>query len=52
MKIVIKNGLYTLIGKTVIGEASPVQNKRIYKVNMWHLRLDHISQKGRKELEN
>lgn len=51
MKGVIKNGLYTLIRKIVIGEVSLVQNKNEDKVKLWHLRISHISQKGLRELE-
>ncbi|KAF5444878.1 hypothetical protein F2P56_033970, partial [Juglans regia] len=51
MKGIIKMGLYTLVGKIVIGEASPVQNRKEDKVRLWHLRLGHISQKGLQELQ-
>lgn len=47
----MKNGLYTLIGKTVIGEASPAQHREENKVLSWHRRLGHISQQGLLELE-
>lgn len=46
MKGTIKNDLYILVGKTIIGEASPVQSSIDSKVRFWHLRLGHISQKG------
>lgn len=51
MKGIIKNGLYILVGKTVIGKASPVQSNIDSKVKFWHLRLEHISQKGLNELD-
>lgn len=50
MKWVIKNGLYTLVGKSVIGKTSPIQDQNLYKVKLWHLRLGHIGQKGLDEL--
>lgn len=51
MKGIIKNGLYTLVGKTIIGEASPVQNRMEDKVLLWHRRLSYDSQQGLQELE-
>lgn len=45
MKGEIKNSLYKLIGKPVIGEASPVENQQLDKVTLCHLRLGHIGQK-------
>lgn len=38
----IKNSLYKLIGKAMIGEAYPVENQQLNKVTLWHLRLGHI----------
>lgn len=52
MKITIKNGLYTLIGRTIAREASLVQNHKLDKIKLWHLRLRHIGQKGLIELQN
>lgn len=52
MKGVIKNDLYTMVGKTVIGDTSLVQNRNDNKVKLWHLMLGQISQKGLQELEN
>lgn len=46
MKGEIENDLYTLIGKIVIGVASPVENQKLDKVILWHLRLGYIGQKG------
>ena len=50
MKGVIKNGLYTLIGKTVIGEVSSILEKGEDRVILWHKRLGHVSHKGLLEL--
>lgn len=53
MKGIIKNGLYNLIGKSVIGEASSsVQDQKLDKIKLWRLRLGHIGQKGLKEIKN
>lgn len=51
MKWVIKNELCTLVGKIMIGEASPLQDQDLDKVKLWNLRLGHIGQKGLYELE-
>lgn len=51
MKGIIKNDLYTLIGKIVLDEAFVVQNQKHDKVQLWHFRLGHIGQKSIKELE-
>lgn len=51
IKRVIKNGLYLLVGRTVMGEVSFIQDQNLDKVKMWHLRLGHIGQKGLDELE-
>lgn len=39
IKGVIKNGLYTLVDRNVIDEASPTQDQNLDKVKLWHLRL-------------
>lgn len=46
MKDVIKNGLYTLIGKTIISETSSIHIKMEDKVMLWHRRLGHVIQRG------
>lgn len=51
IKGVIKNGLYTLVDRNVIDEASPTQDQNLDKVKLWHLRLWHIGQKGLNVLE-
>lgn len=48
----IKNGLYTLMDETRIGVAKRVQNNKIDRERLWHIRLRHIGDKGLKELQN
>ena len=50
MKGTRKNGLYTLKGKTVTGEASTSQDKDSERTWLWHRRLGHIGDKGLQEL--
>lgn len=45
MRAVRKNSLYTLLGNTVVGGSSNVEN-RCNNSKLWHLRLGHISEKG------
>ncbi|KAE8692398.1 hypothetical protein F3Y22_tig00110839pilonHSYRG00037 [Hibiscus syriacus] len=41
MKGIRKNGLYSLIGRTVIGNSSNVVQPAIDKTRLWHMRLGH-----------
>lgn len=38
------NGLYTLLGKTVIGNSVMIHND-IDKTKLWHMRLGHVSER-------
>lgn len=51
MKETIKNGLYTLIGQTVIDKASTMLKEDVGTTKLWHQRLGHMSHKGLQELE-
>ena len=51
MKGIIKNELYTLIGQTVIDNASTVPKKDVGTTKLWHHRLGHISHRGLQELQ-
>ena len=51
MKGTIKNGLYTLIGQTVIGKVSTMLKEDVRTTKLWHQRLGHISHKGLQELQ-
>ena len=44
------NGLYSLLGKTVIGTVSNVSSNVTDKASLWHKRLGHVSEKGLIEL--
>lgn len=44
------NGIYSLVGSTVIGDASNITSDRTNKTSLWHLMLAHISEKGLQEL--
>lgn len=50
MKVVRVNGLYFLIGKTVIGGSVNLVRERPDKTKLWHQRLGHVSQRGLEEL--
>ena len=50
MKGVKMNGLYILDGRTVIGSVSNVQKQCISKTRVWHKRLGHIQELGKKNL--
>ncbi|KAE8700517.1 hypothetical protein F3Y22_tig00110556pilonHSYRG00215 [Hibiscus syriacus] len=43
MKGIRKNGLYSLIGRTVIGNSSNVVQPEIDKTRLWHMRLGHAT---------
>uniref|UniRef100_A0A803QAF2 Retrovirus-related Pol polyprotein from transposon TNT 1-94-like beta-barrel domain-containing protein n=1 Tax=Cannabis sativa TaxID=3483 RepID=A0A803QAF2_CANSA len=52
MKGDIKNGIYVLNAKAVLGtENVAVNEKGSDKTRMWHLRLSHVSERGLIELE-
>lgn len=50
MKEIRNNGIYSLIGSTVIGNVSNVSHVKNDKSSLWHRRLGHISIKGLQEL--
>lgn len=50
MKGFIKNGLYTLKGRTVIGESSITQKTDEYQSMLWYRRLAHVCMKELQEL--
>ena len=51
MKGAKKNGIYSLLGSTVIGTSSSlVVDQKLNKIVLWHRRLGHVSQKGLTEL--
>ncbi|XP_041004131.1 uncharacterized protein LOC121249493 [Juglans microcarpa x Juglans regia] len=47
MKVIIKNDLYTLLGKTMVGETFPTQNTGENQAVLWHRRLRHVDGLGR-----
>ena len=51
MKGMQKNGLYSLIGEVVMGPVAIVSVKRLSKIELWHKRLGHVSERGLIELE-
>ena len=46
MKRVKKNGIYSLLGITVIGSSSLVASTSMDNTMLWHRRLGHVSEKG------
>ena len=51
MKGVKKNGIYSLLGSTIIGTSSSLAvEQKLNKTVLWHRRLGHVSQKGVTEL--
>ncbi|KAE8716394.1 hypothetical protein F3Y22_tig00110121pilonHSYRG00025 [Hibiscus syriacus] len=50
MKGVRSNGLYSLIGRTMIGNSSNVVQSETDKTRLWHMRLEHVSERDLKEL--
>ena len=53
MKGILKNGLYSLIGKTVIGKAAPALTvKEMSNTRLWHLKLGHVSGEDYKNFAN
>ena len=48
MKGVKRNGIYSLIGSTVVGSISAVTT--INNIMLWHKRLGHVSERGLTEL--
>lgn len=50
MKWIRNNGIYSLIGSTVIGDLSNVTHDKTNKARLWHLRLANISENGLQEL--
>ena len=50
MKGIKKNGIYSLLGSTVIGSSSLVSSPNMNTIMLWHKRLGHISEKGLNEL--
>lgn len=50
MKGKLTNILYSLIGKTIIGESINAISKNKEKTRLWHQRLGHVSQTGLEEL--
>ena len=39
-------GLYSLLGKTIIGTAGTISSNETDKESLWHKRLGHVSEKG------
>ena len=52
MKGIRKNGVYIFDGEVISGEAGVSGKSTEDKTKIWHLRLEHISAKGLKELEH
>ena len=52
MKGVKKNGLYCLIGNTIIGTTTSVTEKDMIRTILWHKRLGHENERGLTKLEN
>ena len=50
MKGMQKNGLYSLIGEVVMGPVAIVSVKRLSKIELWHKRLGHVSERWLIEL--
>lgn len=50
MKGVRKNGIYSLLGSTVIGSVSMVAGSTSTNTMLWHKRLGHVSHRGLTEL--
>ena len=50
MKGIRKNGIYSLLGSTVIGSVSAVAGSSLNNTMLWHKRLRHVSQRGLTEL--
>uniref|UniRef100_A0A1S3YRG2 Uncharacterized mitochondrial protein AtMg00300-like n=1 Tax=Nicotiana tabacum TaxID=4097 RepID=A0A1S3YRG2_TOBAC len=50
----LENGLYTLVGSTIVGSAnaSTVHLSNDDKVRLWHMSLGHMSARGLKMLSN
>ena len=46
LKAKMKNGLYELVGKTVIGETGSSLVVKEDKSTLWHNSMGHISNKG------
>lgn len=46
------NGLYSLIGCTIIGSVAFTSTQHMDKAQLWHRRLGHVSEKGLIELSN
>lgn len=50
MKGMMQNGIYSLLGSTVIGGISNVTSADMDKAKLWHMRLGHVSERGLQEL--
>ena len=50
MKGVKKNGIYSLLGNTVIGSSSLVAGSSMNNTMLWHRRPGHVSENGLLEL--
>ena len=50
MKGVLSKGLYTLVGKTIMKTTALVIDLESKRINLWHLRLRHVSEQGLYEL--
>ena len=51
LKAEMKNGLYELIGKTMIGKSGSSLVVKEDKSILWHNRMGHISNKGLQDLK-
>lgn len=50
MKGLVKNGIYSLIGSIVIGDSSSITQSEMDTSRLWHMRLDHVSERGLQDL--
>ena len=50
MKGLRKNGIYLLLGSTIIGSVSAMAGSSLNNTMLWHKRLGHVSQRGLTEL--
>jgi len=50
MRGIIENGLYSVDGEVVIGFAVTATGRVLSKIELWHMRLGHVSEKGLIEL--
>ena len=51
MKGINKNGIYSLLGSTIVGTVAPVAGSSMNNTMLWHKRLGHVNNRGLSELE-